>query len=367
MIKTVAADADDQYDNRFARQGRTSGVPVNTTWFGRLACDDARLVTAAAVAAALVAVSSCAAHASGSAGSTGASVVAAQSTPSPSSPASAHPVAVASIATSVGSAGSTAGSPASAVGSAVTSPPPMPAPPVAFTVQDPATGNHFEVVLTPGDPSFGQFIAAIPGVGLVQPTKAATVTINANHTDTLAYSGAGGLDAAAHLDPVFGADYQPSGHALAATLILTGTADPAHQTASLDLIVNGTDHHFGTPVASDATATVTAVLAALNTDNWATLYRLSDSQIRTALTVQQYTALGSASGTFSHVTTDGAITYTTSTAGIHSASVPFTATLTSPTGTRSTQHGSVEMVDDSQGWQLHAIAGPDSESGAATG
>jgi len=165
---------------------------------------------------------------------------------------------------------------------------------------------------------------------------------------------------------VFGADYQPSGHAVAATLILTGTADPVHQTASLDLIVNGTDHHFGTPVASDATSAVTAVLAALNANKWATLYRLSDPQIQTAITVQQYTALGSSSGTFSHVTIDGSITYTTSAAGIHSASVPFTATLTSPTGASSTQHGSIEMINDTQGWQLHSITGPDTTGSPTT-
>ena len=243
----------------------------------------------------------------------------------------------------------------------------MSGPPVAFTVQDASTGNHFEIVLTPGDPSYGQFIAAIPGVGLVQPSAAATVTINANGIVTLAYSGPGGLDAAAHLDPVFGADYQPSGHAVAARLILTGTADPVHQTASLDLIVNGTDHHFGTPVASDASSAVNAAIAALNANNWAALYQLSDPQVRTALTAQQYTALGSSSGTFSHVTTNGAITYTTSAAGIHSATIAITATVTPATGSPSTQHAPIEMVDDTQGWQLYSIVGADAQDSAPTG
>jgi hypothetical protein len=257
--------------------------------------------------------------------------------------------------------------PAGSPGSTLTSPPPISAPPVPFTVQDAATGNYFEVVLTPGDPSFGQFIAAIPGVGLVQPSTAATVTVDANHTDTLAYRGAGGLDAAAHLDPEFGADYQPSGHAVAATLILTGTADPVRQTASLDLIVNGVDHYFRTAAAtSDATPEVSAVIDALNTNNWATLYRLSDLQTHTALTVQQYAAMGSSGGTFSHVTTDGPIRYATGSAGISAARVAITATLTSPTGTSSAEHGSIEMIDDTQGWQLYSITGPDTQGGAAT-
>ena len=163
----------------------------------------------------------------------------------------------------------------------------------------------------------------------------------------------------------FGADYQPSLHAVAATLVLTGTADPTHQTASLDLIVNGTDHQFRTAAASDAAAAVTAVVAALSANNWPTLYGLSDLQTHTALTAQQYTALGSSSGTFSQVTTDGAITYTTSSADIRSASVPFTATLTSPTGTPSTEHGLIEMIDTTQGWQLYSITGPDTANASA--
>ncbi len=336
--------------------------------FARLASSRAWLAAATTTTAVLLAVGACAASPSG----TGSSVIGAAGGPAVEPSVSAQPmVASESVSPASSSVPSTAVLPADPSGSAVNSLPPMSlppisAPPVAFTVQDPATGNHFEVVLTPGDPSFGQFIAAIPGVGLVAPNAAATVTINADHTDTLAYRGAGGLDAGAHLDPVFGADYQPSFHAVAATLILTGTADPVHQTASLDLIVNGTAHHFGTPGASDATSAVTAVLAALTANTWASLYRLSDSQIQTALTVQQYTALGSASGTFSHLTIDGPITYTTSAAGIHSASVPFTATLTSPTGTPSTQNGTIEMVDDTQGWQLHSITGPDATGSFTT-
>jgi hypothetical protein len=339
---------------------------VTATRFECAARGYARLAPGAVMAMMLVSVGACAAPSSGSGGTTGGSAIAAVGMPSVAPSVSAQPVTVgAPISPASSSPIPTGVLPAQSSESAVGSPPPISAPPVAFTVQDPATGNHFEVVLTPGDPSFGQFIAAIPGVGLVAPNAAATVTINADHTDTLTYRGPGGLDAAARLDPVFGADYQPSGHAVAATLILAGTADPVHQTASLDLTVNGTDHHFGTPAASDATSAVTAVLAALNANKWATLYRLSDSQIQTALTVQEYTALGSSSGTFAHATIDGSISYTTSAAGIHSASVPFIATLTSPTGTSSTQYGSIEMVDSTQGWQLHSIAGPDA-AGAST-
>lgn len=287
-----------------------------------------RLASGAAITVVLVAVGACAAHPSGPGGSTD---------------------------------GSSAG-----IGrSALASPASISAPPDAFTVQDIATGNHFEVVLTPGDPSLGQFIAAIPGVGLVQPNAAATVTANANHTDTLTYRGAGSRDASAHLDPELGVDYRPSGHAVAATLILTGTVDPAHQTASLDLIVNGTDHHFQTAAASDATPAVTAVLAALSANDWATLYRLSALQTHTALSIRQYTALGSSNGTISHATTDGPITYTTSPADIRSASVPFTATLASPTGTSSTEHGFIEMIHSTQGWQLYSITGPSTATSSA--
>ena len=340
---------------------------MNATRFACAARGYARLASGAVMAVVLVSVCACAAPSSGSGGPTGGSAIAAAGMPSVAPSVLAQPVTVGAPISPVSSSPiATAVLPAESSGGAVGSPPPISAPPVAFTVQDPATGNHFEVVLTPGDPSFGQFIAAIPGVGLIQPSSAATLTINADHTDTLTYRGSGGLDTAAHLDPVFGADYQPSGHAVAATLILTGTADPVHQTASLDLTVNGTDHHFGTPVASDATSAVTAVLAALNTNNWATLYRLSDAQIQTALTAEQYAALGSSGGTFSQVTLDGSITYTASDADIRSASVLFTATLTSRTGASSTQHGSVEMVDDARGWQLHSITGPDTTGGSTT-
>jgi hypothetical protein len=340
---------------------------VSATRFACVARGYARLVLGAAMAMVLVSVGACAAPSSSSGGPADRSAIAAAGMPSVAPSVSAQPVTVGAPSFPASSSPtSTAVLPAESSGRAVGSPPPISAPPVAFTVQDPTTGNHFEIVLTPGDPSFGQFIAAIPGVGLVAPNAAATVTLNADHTDTLSYRGSGGLDAAAHLDPVFGADYQPSGHAVAATLVLTGTADPVHQAASLDLTVNGTDHHFGTPVASDATSAVTAVLAALNRNKWATLYRLSDSQIQTALTAEQYTALGSSSGTFSHVTIDGSITYTTSAASIRSASVPFTATLTSPTGASSTQHGSIEMVDSTHGWQLHSITGPDTTGGSTT-
>ncbi len=299
---------------------------MHASRLARLAGGLPRLASRAAMTVVLVAVGACAAHPSGSGGSTAGSATGA-SRPSPS--------------------------------------PSVSAPPDAFTVQDRATGNHFEVVLTPGDPSFGQFIAAIPGVGLLQPNAAATVTVNANHTDTLTYSGAGSLDASAHLDAELGSDYRPSGHAVAATLTLRGTADPAHQTASLDLIVNGVDHHFGTATTSDATPAVTAVVTALNANNWTTLYGLSDLQTHTALTVQQYNALGSSCGTFSHVTTDGAITYTTSAADIHGATVKITATLTSPTGSSSTVHGLIEMIDSTEGWQVYSIIGPGTANSSA--
>jgi len=163
---------------------------VSATRFARLASSNARLAAGATTTAVLLALGACAASPSGTRGS----VIGAAGVPSPAPSVSDQAVAAsASISPASSSADSTAGLPADSAGSAVGSPAPISAPPVAFTVQDPATGNHFEVVLTPGDPSFGQFIAAIPGVGLVAPNAAATVTINANHTDTLAYRGAGGL------------------------------------------------------------------------------------------------------------------------------------------------------------------------------
>jgi hypothetical protein len=240
------------------------------------------------------------------------------------------------------------------------------APPAPFVVQDATTGIHFEVVLTPGDPSLGQFIAAIPGVGLIAPTSPATVTTNADHTVSLSYSGAGSLDAAAQLDPELGSDYIPSGSAVAATLTLSGHVDPARQTASLDLSVNGGDHPFGTASVPDGTSAVNAIVAALTANNWAALYALADQQTHAAMTAQQYASTGAASGTFSHVTTNGPITYRTSEAGIHSAEVAINVTLTPPSGAPAPARGFIDLIDTAQGWQLYSITNPYTAAASAS-
>lgn len=80
-----------------------------------------------------------------------------------------------------------------------------------FLVEDPVSGVHFEVVVAQADPNLGRFIATIPGVGLIESNQPATISVNADHTDSVAYSGAGSLDATAQLDPEFGFNYHPSG------------------------------------------------------------------------------------------------------------------------------------------------------------
>jgi hypothetical protein len=227
-------------------------------------------------------------------------------------------------------------------------------------VEDPASGVHFEVVVAQADPNLGRFIAAIPGIGLIESNEAATISVNADHTDAVSYSGAGSLDATAQLDSEFGFNYHPSGDApTAATLQLSGVIDPARQSATLDLVVDGTDHKFSTSTSvPDAKHAIAAVLDALNANDWTQLYALADPQTHTALTAQQYAAAGSASGTFSHAVAAGPVTYLTSQADVHSAQVAIDATLTPPNGAPTPARGFIDLIYASGSWSLYSLTNP---------
>jgi len=108
VIKTVADYADDREGSWFGRHIFILRGSVHATRSGRMAGGHPRLASGAAITVVLVAVGACAAHPSGPGGSTD---------------------------------GSSAG-----IGrSALASPASISAPPDAFTVQDIATGNHFEI------------------------------------------------------------------------------------------------------------------------------------------------------------------------------------------------------------------------------
>lgn len=229
-----------------------------------------------------------------------------------------------------------------------------------FLVEDPVSGVHFEVVVAQADPNLGRFIATIPGVGLIESNQPATISVNADHTDSVAYSGAGSLDATAQLDPEFGFNYHPSGDTpSAATLQLSGVVDPARESATLDLVVNGTDHKFSTSTTVPAAnQTIAAVLGALNANDWTQLYALADIQTHRALTAQQYAASGAGSGTFSHAVVNGAITYQTSQADVHSAQVAIAATLTPPNGSPASARGFIDLIYAGGSWSLYSLTDP---------
>lgn len=231
------------------------------------------------------------------------------------------------------------------------------APPQASLVSgfmDHTSHDYLRVQLDSSKADYGQFVVALPGVGLAWSAKAASVTVESGHSDQLRYDGPGFLDPNASLDTEFGVAYQEQGPATSKPIRLVGQVDPAHGTGSIEVWIAGAHYHFASlAVPHDAGSTATAVLAAIGAEDWTTLYSLADTSLRNAMTAQQFAKQISSAfsgGQVSDARQTGPISYTTSSAGTSYANVPVTFTVTHA-GQTQTVSETVVLIRDGGSWR----------------
>jgi hypothetical protein len=192
--------------------------------------------------------------------------------------------------------------------------------------RDQSSGAYLRIDASPADAGAGQFYFTAPGVGLVQPTTAAILVPNSAHDEQFRYDGAGKLFPSAALSSDV-AQPVPTGTSSPATVRVIGHIDPANQTATVEVWING--QHFtlnAAPAPHNADATVTAAVNALKATDLGALYDLGDPSLRGGLTREQFVAkLGATgSGAVTGVSVTGATTYVTTSAGADFALTPVT-------------------------------------------
>jgi hypothetical protein len=219
---------------------------------------------------------------------------------------------------------------------------------------DHTSSDYLRVQLDSSAADYGQFVVALPGVGLVWSAQPAAVAVKSDQSDQLRYDGPGFLDPNAILDTEFGIAYQEQGPATSEPIRLVGQVDPAHGTASIEVWVAGTHYHFASlAVPHDADSTATAVLTAIGAGDWPTLYSLADTSLRSAMTAQQFAQQVSDAfngGQVSDARQTGPISYTTSSAGTSYANVPATFTVTH-SGQTQTVSATVVLIRDGGSWR----------------
>lgn len=221
---------------------------------------------------------------------------------------------------------------------------------------DTRSGQYLRVQLDPASPTSGDFVVAIPNVGLVWPAGHADVTTEAATSTQLRYDGDGFTDPGATLDPEFGVGYRQQGAGRPVHVRLIGQVDPAHSTASVRVWVNDSLTNIVThPVLpkSSAADAAAAYLAALGARDWNTLYAMEDGDLRANLTEAQF-AQGMASapeGQDITQATAGAPTVSTNAAGLTYANVPIHLTHAAKAPTA----GTLVLILQGAGWKVFTV------------
>ncbi len=219
---------------------------------------------------------------------------------------------------------------------------------------DHTSSDYLRVQLDSSAAGYGQFVVALPGVGLAWSAQPATVTVESGQSDQLRYDGPGFLDPNAILDTEFGTAYQQQGPTTSEPIRLIGQVDPAHGTGSIEVWVAGTHYHFASlAVPHDADSTAAAVLTAIGAGDWPTLYSLADTSLRNGMTAQQFAQQVNnefGGGQVSDARQTGPISYTTSSAGTSYANVPATFTVTHA-GQTQTVSATVVLIRDGGSWR----------------
>jgi hypothetical protein len=226
--------------------------------------------------------------------------------------------------------------------------------------RDQSSGAYLRIDASPADAGAGQFYFTAPGVGLVRPATAATLVPHSAQDEQFRYDGAGTLFASAVLDSDT-AQPVPAGTSSPATVRVVGHIDPAHQTATVEVWING--QHFtlnAAPAPHNAANTVTAVINAVKATDLGALYDLGDPSLRGGLTRAQFITQVSAtgSGSVTSVTVTGATTYVTTSAGADFALTPITLAYTS-NGTPATVQAHIRLIYTGGQWRYMTMQ-PDS-------
>lgn len=144
---------------------------------------------------------------------------------------------------------------------------------------DPSTGAYLDVQLDTSKTSFGAFSAVVEGEGRVWPEDPVETADAADGIVELRYDGAGLADR--RVEPGGRNDQRRAQEPAPVRLRLVGQVDPGRHAASVDVWVNGRQHHIASAGQPDgAQAVVDGFLTALRTQDWNTLYSLETASMR---------------------------------------------------------------------------------------
>ncbi|GAA1257956.1 hypothetical protein [Oryzihumus leptocrescens] len=218
------------------------------------------------------------------------------------------------------------------------------------------SGDYLRVQLDPASVARGNFVVAIPHVGLVWPTGRASVTVESPQSTQLRYDGGGTRDADAILDTEFGVGYRQQGAGQAVHLRVVGHVDPAHGTASVRVWIDDALTNIVTEPASDsqsASDAASAYLSELKARDWAALYAMADSDLRSGLSEAKFAegmaqapeaqGLAGASADAPTVSTNGA--------GVTWANVPIHLTYAN----KPSKDGTLVLILQASGWKVFTV------------
>lgn len=165
---------------------------------------------------------------------------------------------------------------------------------------DPAEGRHvyidrpngtsFAINLDRTSPLLGRFSFAVQSVGTFSSDDPASVAFQADQSVTVSYVGTGFLDPYANVDLLFGLD-QMSGTREPAAFSLQGEIDATRATSTVHLVHQGTDYVVtDQPPSDDPSPAVEAILAAIEDQDWSSLYDLAYSPLQASMTRQDFVA-----------------------------------------------------------------------------
>jgi hypothetical protein len=222
--------------------------------------------------------------------------------------------------------------------------------------RDQTSGAYLRIDLQAGDPGLGQFYFTAPGTGLARPAGVASVSPTSAHDVQFRYDSNGSLNATGDLSSDFDQP-QATGASTPATIRLIGHVDPAHQTATVEVWING--QHFNltaSPAPQTAATTLAAVLKAMRATDLGGLYDVADPSLRGGLTRDQFVAKVATTGTGSvtAVTVLGATTYLTTSAGVDFALTPVTLSYTS-NGTPASVQAHIRLIFTGGQWRYMTV------------
>lgn len=162
--------------------------------------------------------------------------------------------------------------------------------PREMTFIDRASGHAFVLQVEPGAPEAGSFTFRAPGTGLYQGTVGSAMRARSPRSITIDYEGPAMLVPRATPE-------DDGGEPVQVTVRLLAQVDPQERQAEVTLRHDGSKFHLNTRRNASGgvpLATLEGFETAMLASDWATLYGLMNRDVRSAYTVEEFAAQGTA-------------------------------------------------------------------------